>query len=120
MDGVEPPSMTPALCPDDDDWTATIEEARAFCVLHVIDWLELRRAVVAFRVAQDPARFARQGVAEGHIEPMIYAVVMGGQLEQCCSGLVQRGALRRAVVEDQRSLREVVTLEEQFSLALPE
>lgn len=110
--------MTPALDPE-DDWTATIEEARAFCALHVIDWIELRQAVVRFRIAQDPARFARQGVAESDIEHMIYAVVKSGQLEQCCSGLVQRGALRRAVVEDQGSLREILTLEERFSLSFP-
>lgn len=91
-----------------DDWAATMDEARAFADVHRMGWSELREAVVAYRVSQNPARFARCGVNPADVDDMVYAVVKSGDLADACRALLRRDALRSVIVQDQFPLPELV------------
>lgn len=76
-----------------DIWTEAMETARKFAEENHIEWYELRGAVIDYNVAQAPELWRDQGIGSSTGNHMIVSAVRGGELEEICRHLVERGRL---------------------------
>lgn len=93
-----------------DDWNTVMDEARAFCDEHHVEWHELCGVVVAARVAESPREWEGQGIGSSDRNHMVYAAAKCGELPSLCADLVERGKLLEqvAAVTGERNPKQVL------------
>lgn len=96
----------------------SMDEARAFCATHHIEWYELRNAVIGVEVARFPDIYEDQGIGSSDGNHMIHSAILCGELEETCADLIERGKLIAACANG-RDPRQVLAELREFFAPMP-